>query len=65
MQDTIRTYLSEDSAAALAVLLHVLLVVAVGADDFRDVVPLEHVVLVRVVTEATLVCLSAAGRLKL
>ena len=37
---------------------------AVGAHDFGDVVPLEDVVLVRVVAEAALVGLPAARGLK-
>ena len=50
--------------AVLAGLLDVLLVPAVGAHDFGDVVALEDVVLVRVVTEAALVCLLAARSLE-
>ena len=55
---------AEDGSAVLAGLLDALLVAAVGAHDFGDVVPLEDVVLVRVVAEAALVGLPAARGLK-
>ena len=54
------TYPAEDGSAVLARLLDALLVAAVGAHDFGDVVPLEDVVLVRVVAETTLVRFPAA-----
>ena len=56
---------AEDGSAVLAGLLDALLVAAVGADDFGDVVPLQDVVLVGVVAEAALVRLPAARSLKI
>ena len=55
---------AEDGAAVAAGLLDALLVAAVGAHDFGDVVPLQDVVLARVVAEAALVRLPAARSLK-
>ena len=48
----------------MAGLLDSLLVVAIGALDFGDVVPLEDVVFLRVMAEAALVCLRTARGLK-
>ena len=59
------TYLAENGSAVLARLLDALLVAAVGAHDFGDVVPLEDVVLVRVMAEAALVGLPTARGLKM
>jgi len=56
---------AEDGSAVLAGLLDALLVAAVGAHDFGDVVPPEDVVLARVMAEATLVRLPAARGVEL